>query len=315
MQVNVLIPVHNRIDSSMECLACLDKQTYPDIRIVIVDDGSTDGTYEKIKERYPEVDILKGDGSLWWTGAMYIGVEHIMKYAEVEDFILSLNNDTVFDPDFVELLVKKSLEFGRAITGSMEVEYHKPDKILSSGVWFDSEKYYFGDKKTLPENKNETVNEHVNVLPGRGTLIPIEVFKKIGNYNKELFPHYIADYDFTFRAFNTGIKLILPYDVIIYTRSDLTGVSIKESRPLTLREAYTHFFSIKSDNNIIDHINFIRVHGSKKHRKKLVLMSIMGAVLRLRFIQVIAKPAIIIRQWLFIPDRKYICTKKEEEFR
>lgn len=294
MQVNVLIPVHNRIDLTLECLDYLAQQTYKDIKIIVVDDGSTDGTFERIKEKYQDVAVLRGDGNLWWTGAMCMGVEHVLKFAKEGDFILSLNNDTAFNPDFVESLVRTSIQYGRAIVGPMQVDYHNRNNILDRGAWIDWKTYYFDVKTGLPENEKEICNEHVNVLQGRGMLIPVEVFRKIGNFNKDRFPHYIADYDFTMRAFNAGIKLILSYKSIIYTRTDITGISIKEDRPLTLKEAYVNFFSIKSANNIMDHVNFINSNCPKGYRKKVICTMILSVFLKLKVFQPIAKPALFV---------------------
>lgn len=282
MQVNVLIPVHNRIDVTVECLSCLEKQTYKDIRIVVVDDGSTDGTYERIKQRYPDIEILRGDGNLWWTGAMHLGVEHILKSAQEGDFVLSLNNDTFFDPDFIESLVNVSIGHKRAIVGSMEKNYYNKEEILYRGEWLDWKSLRFDVKRGPIEDKNADCNEHVNVLPGRGMLIPIEVFKKIGNFNKDKFPHYIADYDFALRAFNAGVKLVLSFKSVIYSRPDLTGISIKENRPLTLKEAYTDLFSIKSDHNIMDLLNFVWVNCPKEYRNKHILSLLLGSISRLK---------------------------------
>jgi cellulose synthase/poly-beta-1,6-N-acetylglucosamine synthase-like glycosyltransferase len=87
--VHVLIPVHNRMDATLECVACLERQTYRDFRVVIVDDGSTDGTSDTLERMHPEVEVLRGDGNLWWTGAVHMGVEHILKSAKGGDFVLT----------------------------------------------------------------------------------------------------------------------------------------------------------------------------------------------------------------------------------
>lgn len=281
MQVNVLIPVHNRIDATLECLDCLKRQSYKNIRIIVVDDGSTDGTCQEIKKKYPEVDILRGDGNLWWTGAMYMGVEHILRKAKVEDFILSLNNDTFFESDFIESLVSESKKHGRAIIGSMEKSYFDRAEIIYRGEWLDWKKFSFDVKSGPIEDGDSDCNEKVNVLPGRGMLIPVEVFKKIDNFNKKVFPHYIADYDFTVRAFNAGIKLVLSYKSVIYSRTDLTGISITEKRPLTLKETYINYFSIKSDQNMLDQINFLRMNCPVRYRYKHIIKIMSGIVLRL----------------------------------
>lgn len=289
MTVNVLIPVHNRIDLTLECLACLDKQTYNDFKVVIVDDGSNDGTQQIVKERYPEVEILSGDGNLWWTGAMHLGVEYILGYAKWSDFILSLNNDTAFGPEFIDTLVRISEDHNRSIIGSMEKDSFDREKILYLGDWIDWEHYKFNVKTRFNGDEGD-FNEHVNVLQGRGLLIPVEIFKKIGNFNKKKFPHYIADYEFTMRAYNSGIKLILSYKSVIYKKSDLEEKYFYKN-PLknyfSLREAYIHFFSRKSMGNIIDHLNFIRLQCPSQYKYRNMARSILGGMYQIRIINLV----------------------------
>jgi GT2 family glycosyltransferase len=267
----------------MECLSCLTEQTYKNITVTIVDDGSTDGTFEKVKVRFPEVNILRGDGNLWWTGAMHMGVEHIMRYAKESDFILSLNNDVVFGTDFIYSLVKISEQHDRAIVGSMEKDYSNREEILYTGEWLNWDGYKFDVQRSLPDDPFVEVNKHVNVLPGRGLLIPIEVFNKIGNFNKYKCPHYIADYEFTMRAFNSGISLFLSYKSVIYSKRELTGISLQHNmRLLSLKEAHIHFFSKKSMSNIRDHINFVQLQCPQKYKSKNISIIILGALLRLK---------------------------------
>jgi len=70
--IYIIIPVHNRKSLTLACLKNLktngDLQKY---QVIVVDDGSSDRTAEEVAENYPEVTILKGDGNLWWTGAIF----------------------------------------------------------------------------------------------------------------------------------------------------------------------------------------------------------------------------------------------------
>jgi cellulose synthase/poly-beta-1,6-N-acetylglucosamine synthase-like glycosyltransferase len=55
----IVIPVHNRLDATRECLDSLQCQAYRHFQVVLVDDGSTDGTFDYIKEKYPEIILLR----------------------------------------------------------------------------------------------------------------------------------------------------------------------------------------------------------------------------------------------------------------
>ena len=89
MKFYIIIPVFNSRQITLNCLTLLHSQTYNKYSIIIVDDGSTDGTYQAIKEQFPNVTVLKGDGNLWWAGAVNFALNEILKFASDEDYVLS----------------------------------------------------------------------------------------------------------------------------------------------------------------------------------------------------------------------------------
>ncbi|GAI90196.1 unnamed protein product [marine sediment metagenome] len=66
--IYIIIPVHNRIKLTINCVDSLQRQTYRNFITIVVDDSSTDGTLKIIKDKFGDfVEVLKGDGNLWWA--------------------------------------------------------------------------------------------------------------------------------------------------------------------------------------------------------------------------------------------------------
>lgn len=99
----IVIPVYNRKALTRGCLYSLQQQTDNEFRIIVVDDGSTDGTDKMIQNEFPNITLLKGDGNLWWTGAVNKAVQHVLSECQLEDYILLLNDDLVVPPDYFYL--------------------------------------------------------------------------------------------------------------------------------------------------------------------------------------------------------------------
>jgi GT2 family glycosyltransferase len=90
--IYVVVPVYNRKPLVERFLQCMSEQTFRNFTVIIVDDGSTDGTAAMIEEKFPDVQILHGDENLWWTGATNIGVRHAMLEAVADDAVLIIND-------------------------------------------------------------------------------------------------------------------------------------------------------------------------------------------------------------------------------
>src|SRR3990172_890828 len=121
-KIAIVIPVFNRIKYTVECLASLKNISYPNFEIIIVDDGSTDGTSEVIKKNYPQAVLVKGDGNLWWSKSSNIG---IMKAIEDScEYVLFLNNDDEVEKDILNHLTRCALDNPNTIVASKVLDYH-----------------------------------------------------------------------------------------------------------------------------------------------------------------------------------------------
>lgn len=269
--VHIICGVFNNLKYTKKFLNCIEKQSYPNINTLIIDDGSTDGTYEYIKKNYSDVAVLKGDGNLWWTGAIYWGVEEVLKIANQNDLILTINNDCTFDTDYIATLVKASLTQSKAIVGSLVIDQRDKITISDAGTKIDWEKGKFIKLEPKYINdlpKGRYFQTNINTLSTRGTLYPIEVFRTIGNFDKKNFPHYLSDYEFACRANKAGYKLLVSYRAKVFNDMKRTGIGKDISYQIGPKEASLLLFSRRSGINIIDNYRFIMICYPLRYRLK-----------------------------------------------
>lgn len=195
--IAVILTVHNRKAKTISCLKALfgQKKANPlKFDVFLTDDGCTDGTAEEVKALFPEVYIIKGDGSLFWNRGMYRAWEAASK-TKSYDFYLWLNDDTLL--------------FENAVQEMINASKNASDKAIICGATSASDKTvitYSG--RNTGSNKRLVPNgqlQECNIINGNFVLIPKAIFDVIGNLDWR-FRHAIGDFDYGLRAQQKGFK-------------------------------------------------------------------------------------------------------------
>lgn len=255
-RVFVVMPVFNRWHFTETCIASLRKQTYAPLVIVIADGGSTDETLPRLKEQ-PDIDVVAGKSPEWWGESAARGIDYVLGRCDADDFVLLLNNDTMVPENYAEALVAASVAHN-ATVGSMIRDIENPAGLVEGGVTIDWESYRFNVKKDIGED--EHFFDGVDVLPGRGTLVPVGALRTVGNVDAKVFPHYLADYDLTYRIKKAGFKLGVAYDAVVFAHLNETGFQAAEAGS-GFRVLWRSLTGRKSMGNFRDHWNFISRHA------------------------------------------------------
>ena len=274
--VAILIPVHNGLDYTRSSLEKLRRllSVFPEtspvrFTIVVIDDGSDDGTSEWLRENHPEVTLLQGDGNLWWSGSATKGARFAIEQAE-HDYVLLWNNDIVPEEDyFVHLAQHIRNTSGNIIMGSVIYDYNHPDHLWSFGGIFNprtGQKYMLGMGQLAHKLSPEV--RHVDWLTGMGTLIPAGVFQTIGYWNAKHFPQYHGDMEFTYRAALSGFRNIVYPDLILYNQTENTAALHQDK----LSGLWASLFHIKSKYNLSKDVRFY-ITFSKSPRAFLPLFA------------------------------------------
>lgn len=193
--IAALLTVHNRKEKTLECLIQLMSQKIPDgfsLQVFLTNDGCTDGTPEAVKDYFPNVKIIDGDGTLFWNRGMYTAWEAAAKEKDF-DFYLWLNDDTVLYDDAIV-----SLTYASKIYDDKSIIVGKTCSSL------DSNTITYGGRDSSGKLISNTSITKCSFFNGNIVLIPMEVFIKVG-YNDPFFRHSLGDFDYGKRAKKYGV--------------------------------------------------------------------------------------------------------------
>jgi len=244
--IYVVVPVHNRRALTERFLECLARQTFRNFTVIVVDDGSTDGTAELVRDKFPEAILLRGDGNLWWSGATNLGIRHALKIASENDALLIINDDLEVDPIYLDRLCDVWRSHPNTLIGSVVVDLSSPDRILYGGEtlnrWLAKSRWLNAGKRLTEFAPDHRVK--VSVLNGMGTLVPASVFRDVGLYDEKHFQQG-GDDEFSARASDKGYSLIMTYAAVVKVHPETTaGVNVQAH--YSIRDVKDFFFGVKS---------------------------------------------------------------------
>ena len=181
--VTVVIPTFNRYDYTRRCLESLRQLAYPNLDVILVDNGSKDGTPERVHAEFPEVQLIRLSANLGYAAACNAGIR-----ASTGPFILFLNNDTrVIDPMMMQTLVQEMEQDTRlAATGPILVDY-----------------------KTLEvDNRRRFVRpgHGFALAPGSCLMVRRSALERVGLFDESFFS-YFEDLDLFARLLDAGFGM------------------------------------------------------------------------------------------------------------
>ncbi|MDT0642310.1 glycosyltransferase family 2 protein [Zunongwangia sp. F363] len=199
-QVAVLLTCHNRKNKTLSCLKALSNCKLPkgiSLSVFLVDDGSKDGTGQAVREKFPEVNIIQGDGSLFWNKGMRLAWKKASE-SKNYDYYFWLNDDTILDRNGF-------LKIFKIYNEAKTLEKNEVIVTAACRVSFDKNFFSYGgrtDFGPIIPNGELQVCKYIN---GNAVLIPKKIYKKVGFLSDE-YTHGMGDFDYGLRAMKLGYK-------------------------------------------------------------------------------------------------------------
>jgi len=229
--IAVLITCHNRKEKTLSCIQALfDQKGLGEeftIEVFLVDDASTDGTSEALRIQYPEVNIIYGNGNLYWNSGMHLAWKTAYTVKDF-DYYLWLNDDVVFFKYAFSILLKQVYP-NSIICGNTQSEI---SKVVTYGG--QSQKL----KKLIVPNGNY---QHCDYFVGNCIMIPRIVFKRLGNLDP-FYQHAFGDIDYSLRALKSGIEMLVAPE-FIGTCERNSGAQIWYSSSYKLKDRFKYLYS------------------------------------------------------------------------
>lgn len=267
--IYIIVLNWNGINDTLPCLDSLLKLKYKNVKIVVCDNGSVDGSIEKIHEWYNFLDLNIKDNfgcieidrekvssfktvdnisgiyvinigeNLGYAGGNNIGINFALNQNDM-DSVWILNNDTVVDENSLSLM-RSAFEYDEkiGICGSRLVYFDERDKLQGLGGVFNPvfcvSKHYKAYERSDCTFDDESVSLDIDYVIGASMLIKKEVLESIGGLCEDYFLYY-EEIDYCLRAKSKGYKIFVCTESIVYHKE---GASTKKNQKGVLADYYS----------------------------------------------------------------------------
>lgn len=250
-QYAVLLTCFSRKNVTLRCLKQLYMQrTTAEMDVFLCDDGSIDGTSDAVKERFPEVCIIKGTGHLYWNRGMLAAWQKACATKDYDAYIW-LNDDAFL--------------YDNALSEMLDCSNTCDDKSIVCGAFCsESGDFSYGGRRRdgtaiIPDG----VLQDVYWLNGNCVLIPRIVVSKIGLLDK-MFHHHLGDYDYGLRAIEAGFKIVSTRRYVGECKPNEMRVDRSRKNGLSVYGRFKSLYSPLGSNPIIQFRYTFRHFGIKE---------------------------------------------------
>lgn len=222
--VTVVVLSWNGRDDTLACLRSLADVTYPALSVVVVDNGSTDGSADAVENAFPEADLVRLEANRGFAGGMNVGIARAV--AGEAAYVMLLNNDTEVEAGFLEPLVEALEQDERAAAACSQIVFlDRPGIVWYAGAAFRPERGHhgrntgYGEPRLAPETRPYVTDRAC----GGAMLIRAAALAKVGDFDESLFA-YAEDTDWSLRAARSGARIVVaPASVVRHAVSASSG--------------------------------------------------------------------------------------------
>lgn len=214
--VGIVISNYNGWQDTVQCLESLQKQTYRDFEIILLDDASTNDSVQQLQKHLTENTVfLPQEANVGFAAANNVGMRRAL--ADGCDWVLLLNNDTVAAPDFLETLLRETP--AGAVSCPKMLFLNPPDEIWFAGGELDRAtgkvRHLGGHEKDGPVFAEK---KQVSFITFCCVLLPRQVIEQVGFLDETLFM-YCEDVDYCIRLADAGVPLWFLPDARIWHKA------------------------------------------------------------------------------------------------
>lgn len=211
----IVIPNYNGIEYIEKCLRALEDEP---AHVIVVDNGSTDGSREVVGEKFPRVELICLERNYGFCKAVNTGIEN-----SKTPYVILLNNDTVIQRGFVRALERPLEQHSEVFSGSAQMRnMHCPELIDDAGDYYCALGWAFARGKDKPIGDYQS-GCRIFAACGGAAVYRRKVFDEIGLMDENHFA-YLEDIDLGYRARIHGyVNLYIPEAVVYHAGSGASG--------------------------------------------------------------------------------------------
>lgn len=230
--VTAIVLSWNGLERTLACIRSLGAVTYSPFSILVVDNGSNDGSADAVARDHPDVGLVRLDENLGFAGGMNVGIDEAL--ARGAAAVLLLNNDMTVDPGFVGPLVAATEADPACGAACSQILFDtEPPRVWYAGAPFSRRRGHSGRNTAYgrPPLPSTVAPYRTDRACGGAMLIPARVVERVGVFDDQLFA-YAEDADWSLRAEQAGLHVVVvPASVVRHAVSASSG---GESSPTAL---------------------------------------------------------------------------------
>lgn len=213
--VAIILINWNSLEVTSDCIISLKGIQYANYSIVVVDNGSADGSGKALKQLHPEIVLIESSTNLGFAGGNNLGFDYAL--AQAYDYTIMLNNDTLVEPDFLSHLVQYMEAHPQVGAIQPRIHFNHNRALLWNGGSYYAKcwgYFYSKDENKIPSPESLAIKE-VDWITGCAFLTKTKTLQQTGLLAEQLFM-YSEDVDLSFRIKALGLSLVYHGDSVIY---------------------------------------------------------------------------------------------------